>query len=149
MEIFKEMNVVKMPTGEEISIEDFAKLAYDGAEITIYKNDKYQVIKRAFTPNNSKKEKTNLVWLSIKAISKEPIHDWREFQEIKNQLVGNECEGLELYPAESRKVDAANQYHLWCFDNPKYRIPFGFDERFVGNTADAEAMGAKQRGEDE
>jgi hypothetical protein len=37
------------------------------------------------------------------------VHDWRDLQRIKNQLVGPECEAVELYPAESRKVDTANQ----------------------------------------
>lgn len=41
-------------------------------------------------------------------------HDWREFQQLKNQLAGEEWEGLELYPAESRLRDVGNAYLLWC-----------------------------------
>lgn len=65
-----------------------------------------------------------LVHLSIKRHDREPVTDWRDKQEIKNQLVGPECEGLELYPAESRVVDTANQYHLWCFRTMKLEIGF-------------------------
>lgn len=48
-------------------------------------------------------------------------------QRIKNQLAGAECEAIELYPAESRLVDSANQFHLWCLDDPTVRFPFGYD----------------------
>jgi hypothetical protein len=42
---------------------------------------------------------------------------------------------MELYPAESRRVDTANQYHIFCFTDPKYRIPFGFSVRAVSETS--------------
>jgi len=41
------------------------------------------------------------------------LRDWRHFQQIKNELCGPEREGFELYPAESRKVDTSNKYHIW------------------------------------
>ena len=53
--------------------------------------------------------------------------DWREFQAIKNQIVGPEIEACELYPAESRKVDATNVYHLWCLPAGQ-QFPFGYTE---------------------
>lgn len=68
------------------------------------------------------------VHLSIKRNDRREIRDWRDFQRIKNELVGPEWEGIELYPAESRLVDAANQYHLWVFN---YRLPIGFPGRVV------------------
>ncbi len=85
-------------------------------------NNKYQVSVRRFT---------GLIHLSIKRIDKEPIHDWRDLQKIKNELVGQEHEAVELYPAESRLVDSANQFHLWCLPESGMRFPFGFNERFV------------------
>ena len=73
--------------------------------------------------------------LSIKRRDRKPCTDWRDFQEIKNQLVGEENEGVELFPAESRVVDLANQYHLWVLTDPTNRFPFGFDEgRVVDDT---------------
>jgi len=56
------------------------------------------------------------------------MRDWRHFQEIKNQLAGPECEAMELYPAESRLIDTANKYHLWCILDPELRIPIGWHE---------------------
>ena len=69
-------------------------------------------------------------YLSIKTIDKEPIHDWRDLQQIKNELCGKDREALEIYPAESRLVDTANQYHLWVIPKDA-QIPFGFTQREV------------------
>jgi hypothetical protein len=95
----------------------------------VWLNDQYQVNIRRYKidPEGA----FGLVHLSIKRIDKEACRDWRDFQEIKNQLAGPECEGVELYPAESRKVDSANQYHLWVVDDPTFRFPWGFGERAV------------------
>lgn len=81
--------------------------------------------------------------LSIRRNDRAPVTDWRDKQAIKNQLVGPECEAVELYPAESRLVDSANQYHLFCVTDPEFRFPFGFKQRLVANHE--EGTGAKQR----
>ncbi len=92
----------------------------------VFRNSTYQVtVNRIQTPMGE------MLHLSIKRLDKQPIHDWRELQEIKNQLAGPECEACELFPAESRLVDTANQYHLWVLPNPEERFPFGFTERKV------------------
>jgi hypothetical protein len=57
--------------------------------------------------------RTGQVWLSIKRMDRESIHDWRHMQQIKNEVIGSEREAVELYPRESRVVDNANQYHLY------------------------------------
>lgn len=87
-------------------------------------NSRYQVfIRRDETENGE------LVHLSIKRNDKLPIHDWRDLQRIKNEILGPEEEAMELYPSESRLLDGANQYHLWCFTGK--RAPFGYEERLV------------------
>lgn len=69
------------------------------------------------------------VWhLSIKRNDGAAVRDWRDFQRIKNELLGDEYEACELYPAESRLVDGANQFHLWAING---QFPFGFAERLV------------------
>lgn len=75
-----------------------------------------------------------IVYLSVKTKDKQPRHDWRELQRIKNELVGEEVEAVELYPAESRVVDTSNQYHLFCFPELQFerrRFPFGYRDRLV------------------
>lgn len=90
----------------------------------VFMNDTYQV-------NVQDVEGGDYTHLSIKRRDKAPAHDWRDMQAIKNMLVGPEHEAVELYPAESRLVDTANQYHLWVLRNPKRRFPIGFAERLV------------------
>lgn len=91
------------------------------------------------------------IWhLSIKRRDKSPIHDWRDLQQIKNILCGPDVEAIELYPAEDRLVDSANQYHLWAFmpnaagDQPP-RVPIGWTARF---TSEKSEFGAVQRPHD-
>jgi hypothetical protein len=107
----------------------------------LFVNDTYQVVRRSCGA---------MYHLSIKRLDQDPIHDWRDLQAIKNELVGSENEAVELYPAESRIVDAANQYHLWVAKDPAYRFPFGFTQsddcpRMVFDSATAEKVGARQR----
>jgi hypothetical protein len=104
------------------------------ADSQTFMNDTYQVVAQ---------DKGDHWHLSIKRNDKECIHDWRDLQEIKNMICGPECEGLELYPAESRRVDSANQYHLWVLK--RGQIPFGFQERLVLDTGNVEKCGGKQR----
>jgi hypothetical protein len=72
-----------------------------------------------------------VVWLSIKTLDRQPRHDWRDLQRIKNEVVGPEYDAIEIFPAESKLVDTSNQYHLWVFLD--YKLPFGFHERAVGD----------------
>ena len=87
----------------------------------------------------------DVIWLSIKRRDKAPVHDWRDLQVIKNLIVGPEHEGFEIYPAESRLVDTANQYHVFVFLDPKVRLPVGFRTREVAGAEQAAAVGARQR----
>jgi len=87
----------------------------------------------------------DVIWLSIKRRDKAPVHDWRDLQVIKNLIVGPEHEGFELYPAESRLGDTANQFHLFVFMDAKVRMPVGFLEREVTGADAARAVGATQR----
>lgn len=97
-------------------------------------NNRYVVITRDYDDG--------MTWISIRHRNRKPIRDWRHFQRIKNELCSPEREAIEIYPAESRLVDEANQYHLWVFP-AEYTIPVGFGERMV---SDNQVLGpAKQR----
>jgi hypothetical protein len=99
----------------------------------IWLNDVYQVCER-YVPEDRHGAPCDVVHLSIKRLDQQPIHDWRDLQAIKTMLVGPENEAVEIYPAESRVVDTANQYHLWVLDDPKARFPMGWDsERMVSS----------------
>jgi hypothetical protein len=74
--------------------------------------------------------KGKCTYLSIKRKDKKALHDWRHFQQIKNELVGKEVEGIEMYPAESRLHDTANQFHIFCLPQGT-SIKFGWQFRDV------------------
>lgn len=54
------------------------------------------------------------------------VGSWSDKQRIKNELIGTECEGLELFPAESRMLNIAAVYHLWVNADPSFRLTLGF-----------------------
>jgi len=107
-------------------------------EGVVYENDAYVVIKRPCSNNDD-------FWhLSIRRQDRQAIHDWRDLQEIKNQIVGPENEGVELYPKESRRADSANQYHLWVLKSTGC-FQFGFTDRLVRDGLDERRDGSVQR----
>ena len=110
-------------------------------ESDYFENDTFLVRRQRL-----KKDETGIeqeiepTWLSVKRHDREAFHDWRIMQQIKNALCGDEWEGIELYPAESRLVDTSNQYHLFCF-NTQFPI-WVFNERAV---TDFKLGNSKQR----
>jgi hypothetical protein len=113
----------------------------------LYKSEHYQV---AIDKTPSHGFRGMILWhLSIKRNDKEPIMDWRDLQDIKNKLVGPEHEAIQLFPAESRCVDSANQYHLFAFmKEGKQRqpmIPIGWTTRY--KTDDPWVNGGQRDGE--
>lgn len=118
-----------------------AKGEYDAMRrAKVYESDKYIV---HVTPPA---EKDGATHISIRRLDRRSGTDWREFQDIKNQLCGPEREAVEIYPAESRLIDGANQYHLWVL--PKgAQVPLGFNN---GRRVDMmpALLNGSQRGED-
>lgn len=98
-------------------------LTQEMKNMTMFCNTRYQVQRRDSEDDN--------VWLSIKRIDQGQLRSWRDLQRIKNELVGPECEFMEIFPAESRLVDTANQYMLWGKSDPTFRFPVGFPNRHV------------------
>jgi hypothetical protein len=131
--------VERMTHGEQPAWTEFeeanAAVFGDGTHIDkpkyrLFINSRYQVtvfpsepVDYNFAPG------AMLTWLSIKRQDGAAIMDWRELQRIKNEILGDEAEGVMLYPAESRCVDGANQYHLHCLCGGQW--PFGFKTRLV------------------
>ena len=120
---------------------------FDSVSGRWWKNDRYTVIEKEWQPLNINGREMPVVWLSIRRNDREPVRDWRDCQRIKNEIVGPECEAIELYPAESRLTDTANQFHIWAIRDPTFRFPFGFFEgRLVSDTSEA---GSVQRPRDD
>jgi hypothetical protein len=66
--------------------------------------------------------------LMIRRRDGKPDVPWSHKQRIKSELVGPECEAVELFPAESRLFDLAHVYHLWTNADPRDRLKVGFDD---------------------
>ena len=117
------------------------QLLAESAGATYWINEIYQVERREYAV-------PRYVHLCIRRRDGKPIfRDWRHFQDIKNQLIGPECEAVELYPAESRLVDSSNKYHLWGSLDPAYRFPFGYEigRQVEGPIPGVTAPGMRQR----
>ena len=121
----------------------------------IWLNNQYQVSVRRrtgpgpFDPtgecvNGFSEEVGEITWLSIKRRDKGPQRDWRDLQHIKNDIVGPEAEAMEIYPAESRLMDTANQTHLFAIPLNQ-KIPLGFTQRAVRGPEQTLGLGGKQR----
>lgn len=133
--------LAEMAKAARVTMQNLKAILRDeqSRNIGVWLNDIYQVsIAVVRVPPGFPK----MLHLSIKRRDKGPIHDWRHLQQIKNELVGPEHEGCELYPAESRLADSANQYHLWVFKETTAGFPFGFGGRFVNGES---VGGAVQR----
>lgn len=110
--------------------EALRRMAADLAAVQLWRNDLYQVEVRPMKVMIADQIQ-EWVHLNIRRLDGYPGREWRHFQQIKNELVGPECEAVELYPAESRLVDSSNKYHLWACRQPGFRFPLGFDNREV------------------
>lgn len=73
--------------------------------------------------------------LSIKRYDRAAVRNWRHFQQIKNEVLGEFIEAVELFPSEHRIADNANQYHLWSMPEGVI-LPLGFNSGFVTITDD-------------
>lgn len=110
----------------------------------MYANAYYTVFVTPQLKADGSKPNPLMVHISISNKKKGTVHDWRDLQQIKNDLVGKQYEAVELYPAEDRLVDMANQYHLWCVADEKFRFPFGFNQGRVTSNEQPTNVG-KQR----
>lgn len=99
----------------------------DEVEAEVWTNNLYEVLLR----RHKNEGLCDLIHLAIRTLDRQAKHDWRHFQRIKNELLGEDIEAVEVYPAEERLVDTMNQYHLWAFDDPNFRFPFGYKNRLV------------------
>lgn len=87
-----------------------------------YENDLYEVSVRRYDKGLMPYSAAYCL-LGINRIDQTAHHDWRDFQQIKNMLVGDEWVGIELYPAESQLVDPSNQFFMYVV--PKSCVGWG------------------------
>lgn len=135
---FVEADTITKDIRMEIALDKMYEKLGTGRDVApkIYVNSIYQVSVFPPEPPVGKNVWPPMYHLSIKRRDQMAGHDWRHLQRIKNEIIGPEHEALEIYPAESRLVDSANQYHLFVFESKEIRLPIGFGDRFVCNISE-------------
>lgn len=123
--------------------EDGTPIVGDEPVERVARNTLYTVIVRRLTSNTE--AWPDMIWLSIKRNDRGTVRDWRHLQRIKDELVGAEYEGMEMYPAAERLVDTSNQYHLFVVDDPTFRWPWGYRNRLTLTPDEAAEVEAVQR----
>lgn len=99
-----------------------------------FKNETYLVQIDKMPTHQFKDAEIWLLWISRH--DKDFVRDRQDLMAIKNALVGDDVEAVELFPAESRVSDATNRTALYCFMklnetiNPKF--PAGPNRASVG-----------------
>ena len=61
--------------------------------------------------------------LGIQLADQSARHDWRELQRLKNELLGPDWTGIELFPSEAHRNDSSNYWLLWCWPPPNVGRP--------------------------
>lgn len=118
----KHKEMLKGFTDEELEFQ-YHRLNED----IIFMNDTYQV-NVDFNTHRETPMGIPIIHLLIKRIDNGEITSWRTLQDIKNIILGEETDAVELFPMENRNVQAIEgQRHLWCM--PKGNIfPVGWFE---------------------
>ena len=115
---------IKWAIGKGATLDEAMQHWDELTESEQYQNNEYYVIKRPCPADMNPENIADIYWLSIRRKDKRKIRKWADLQTIKNQLFGAEAEAVEIFPAESRKVDYVNQYHL--FGGIGYKVLIGF-----------------------
>lgn len=76
----------------------------------VWRNNLYLVF-ITYLDLQKKRDGSMHVW--VRLVQDLPIHNWHDLQRIKNELVGEAREAIEIYPKANELVDDANWYHLW------------------------------------
>ncbi len=112
-----------------------------GERIETWSNDRYYATVRRYSRKPFPLGSNAFVVIGISRCDETCVRDWRDLQYAKNDIVGAEWEAVELFPAESRKVDPSNRFYLSCFP-PGTFMRVGLDmmgERRVIGPQDAKA----------
>jgi len=112
--------LLRKPKGKLMPI-DLSKVEHPDWMTRAFKNNRYVVM----IDDNAKM--TNGI-TAIKAMVQRhddkpiPSH-WKEMQNIKNEIFGNQKTAIEYYPATDNLTDIANIYWLWILPDGKLPLP--------------------------
>lgn len=123
----KALQTASRREGQELSWGKAKQLYRELQSATMYKSTRYTLwVYNGAAADVVVKDaalKGRCTYISLKRNDGEPIDSWADKQAIKNIFAGPGREGIEIFPAEQRLVDAANQYHLFILPEGSY-VPF-------------------------
>ena len=91
-----------------------------------FTNDVYLVICRDVPKECNPGKVRKAKWLSVRRLDGQKIAEWADLQNIKNQVLGENGEAIQIFPAQDSAIDSVNQYHL--FGAPDWKAPFRFSK---------------------
>jgi hypothetical protein len=119
--------------------EAIAMLDAEEAKSEFYINELYQCQTQPTGPDGE------MIHICIRRRDGAAIFDWRHMQQIKNELAGPQREAIQLFPAEDRKVDTSNKYHLWVLPEGARLNAVGWKDRDVQYEERRDVPGMRQR----
>ena len=118
----------------EEKARDYYKATCDSGQY--FTNGDYLVCLRAYFARmdpNDPEQLAELCHMSVIALDPNPVISWDTLQEIKNEIMGVDCEGVELYPSEDRNFDSNGQHHIWFLPPGQFwPIGFHFEAQSIG-----------------
>ena len=60
-------------------------------------------------------KRDGFVEIAVHNHNRTPHVPWRHLQQIKNEVVGPDREAVQLFPAEDRLLDTANEYWIYVY----------------------------------
>lgn len=95
---------------DRLEVIDLSKTDHPKWMTRAYKNSKYIVMIDDYASTNG----FDAIKVMVQTHDNKTIENhWRELQNIKNEIFGEEETAIEFYPPESELVDEANIYWLW------------------------------------
>lgn len=56
------------------------------------------------------------IHIRIHRVDDEPICNWMDIQDIKNQLIGYRKAAIQVFPESDDMINKGNTYHIWAWD---------------------------------
>jgi hypothetical protein len=130
------IDTARTAKGVEVSWQQAAAIVDEKQDVEMWQNSRYCVL--VFRNEPPRDDGPQMIHLSIRRNDrKRPREErYRDFQRIKNELIGKEYEGCELYPADDRVADCADQYHIYVLADPALQFPFGFRDGLRAGPSD-------------
>jgi hypothetical protein len=98
-------------------------------DILVYQNSRYWVNVRFLHAKDS--SIPAIMHITVCRRDRCQLVPFRDVMRMKRELFHPEIELVELFPAESRLADAANDYHYWGVWSTDYKFTIGYQNRIV------------------